>query len=67
MDFFFFFWSHSCSCGNVPPPFDLHLVSPDIFQKYIRQVFFFHVKKFSVVYKLGYLLDIDSSNSLVKF
>ena len=55
----FFFWSHSC--------FDLHLVSADIFHEYIRPVFFFHVKKFSVIYKLVYLLDISSSISLVKF
>lgn len=64
---FFFFWSHSCSWGNVPPSFDLHLVSADIFHEYIRPVFFFHVKKFSVIYKLVYLLDISSSISLVKF
>lgn len=64
---FFFFWSHSCSWGNVPPPFDLHLVSADIFHKCIQPVFFFHVKTLSVIYKPRYLLDISSSNSLVKF
>lgn len=58
---------YSCSCGNVPPPFDLHLVFLTFFHKYITRVFFSPYEE-----TLCYLqtweisLDIRSSTSLAK-
>ena len=52
--FCLFVLPYSCSCGNVPPPFDLHLVFPDVLQKYIRGVFFFPCEEILLpIYRLG--------------
>lgn len=44
---------YSCSCGNVPPPSDLHLVFLTFFTSTSQEFSFPHAKKFSVICKLG--------------
>lgn len=58
---------YSCSCGNVPPPFDLNLVFLMFFHKYITGVFLFPIWRNSLLSANSEISpDTHSSTSLAK-